>query len=124
MLDGKFDEAMSFFSFNPSQKTLLIVGGSQGARSINKSILAGLEKLKAAGVQLIWQTGKLFYEEAQRAVAEVGYGQARVFDFIARMDFAYAAANLVVSRAGASTVSELTLTGKPYTLANQERVAI
>lgn len=62
MLDGKFDEAMSFFSFNPSQKTLLIVGGSQGARSINKSILAGLEKLKAAGVQLIWQTGKLFYE--------------------------------------------------------------
>ncbi len=113
MLDGKFDEAMSFFSFNPSQKTLLIVGGSQGARSINKSILAGLEKLKAAGVQLIWQTGKLFYEEAQRAVAEVGYEQARVFDFIARMDFAYAAANLVVSRAGASTVSELTLTGKP-----------
>ena len=113
MLDGKFDEAMSFFNFNLSQKTLLIVGGSQGARSINKSILAGLEKLKNAGVQLIWQTGKLFYEEAQRAVAEAGYEQARVFDFIARMDFAYAAANLVVSRAGASTVSELTLTGKP-----------
>ncbi|MBS1764137.1 MAG: undecaprenyldiphospho-muramoylpentapeptide beta-N-acetylglucosaminyltransferase [Bacteroidetes bacterium] len=112
-IEGKRQEAFSFFRLNPDKKTLLVVGGSQGARSINRSILAGLKEIEQAGVQLVWQTGKLFYEEAQNAVTSAGMDNVRVFDFISQMDFAYAIADLIVSRAGASTVSEITLIGKP-----------
>ncbi len=112
-IEGKRGDALSFFNLDPSKKTILVVGGSQGARSINNSIKAGLEKIKEANVQVVWQTGKFFYEEAIRSVEEMKATGVRVFDFISNMDLAYAAADLVVSRAGASTVSEITLVGKP-----------
>ena len=112
-IEGKRQEAFSFFRLNPDKKTILVVGGSQGARSINRSILAGLSEIRQADVQVVWQTGKLFYDEAQNAVSSAGMENVRVFDFISQMDFAYAAADLIVSRAGASTVSEILLVGKP-----------
>lgn len=112
-IEGKRQEAFSFFRLNPEKKTILVVGGSQGARSINRSILAGLNEIRHADVQVVWQTGKLFYDEAQNAVSSAGMENVRVFDFISQMDFAYAAADLIVSRAGASTVSEILLVGKP-----------
>lgn len=112
-IEGKRQEAFSFFRLNPEKKTILVVGGSQGARSINRSILAGLSEIRQADVQVVWQTGKLFYDEAQNAVSSAGMENVRVFDFISQMDFAYAAADLIVSRAGASTVSEILLVGKP-----------
>lgn len=112
-IEGKRQEAFSFFRLNLEKKTILVVGGSQGARSINRSILAGLNEIRHADVQVVWQTGKLFYDEAQNAVSSARMENVRVFDFISQMDFAYAAADLIVSRAGASTVSEILLVGKP-----------
>jgi len=110
---GKRDEAISFFNLDSSKPVLLVVGGSQGARTINHAIRNGLELLRDNGVQLIWQCGKHFLPEALDSIKSTGYTNARAFDFISRMDYAYASANLVVSRAGASTVSELCVVGKP-----------
>jgi UDP-N-acetylglucosamine--N-acetylmuramyl-(pentapeptide) pyrophosphoryl-undecaprenol N-acetylglucosamine transferase len=112
-IEGKREEAFSFFNLSATKKTLLVTGGSQGARSINKSILAGLSQFIQNDIQVIWQTGKWFFEEAQSALKPEHATHIRVFDFIARMDLAYAAADLVLSRAGASTVSEIALVGKP-----------
>lgn len=112
-LGFKKKEAAAVFGLDESIKTILVVGGSQGARSINKSIQAGIRKIGDAGVQLIWQTGRPFLGEATTAVQAVNAGRLKAFDFINRMDLAYAMADLVISRAGASTVSELCIVGKP-----------
>ncbi len=114
--DGKKYEAINYFGLDDNIKTILVVGGSQGARSINLSIKSGLEKIKNSGCQLIWQTGKLFYEEAHNIVENLNCSRIKVFDFINRMDLAYSIADLVVTRAGASTVSELCIVGKPSIL--------
>jgi len=106
-------EAAGFFGLDENKKTMLVVGGSQGARSINHSMLAGIKKISDAGVQVIWQTGKQFIKEAAEATAAINANELKAFDFISRMDLAYAMADLVVSRAGASTVSELCIAGKP-----------
>ena len=110
---GKRAEALSFFGLENGKRVILVVGGSQGALSINKAILDGLSSLRDSGVQLIWQCGTKFLPAALEAINSVGYPNARAFDFIKRMDYAYAASDLVVSRAGASTVSELCVVGKP-----------
>ncbi|MFM7177136.1 MAG: undecaprenyldiphospho-muramoylpentapeptide beta-N-acetylglucosaminyltransferase [Bacteroidota bacterium] len=110
---GKKDEALSFFGLEKDKPVILVVGGSQGALAINKAILQGLSALRDSGVQLIWQTGVRFLPEALEAINTTGYSGARAFDFIKRMDYAYAASDLVISRAGASTVSELCVVGKP-----------
>ncbi|MFM7079172.1 MAG: undecaprenyldiphospho-muramoylpentapeptide beta-N-acetylglucosaminyltransferase [Bacteroidota bacterium] len=110
---GKRDESFSFFGLDSTKPVLLVVGGSQGARSINHAIRNGLDVLRDSEIQLVWQCGKSFLPEALESIKSAGYTNARVFDFISRMDYAYAAANLVVSRAGASTVSELCVVGKP-----------
>jgi UDP-N-acetylglucosamine--N-acetylmuramyl-(pentapeptide) pyrophosphoryl-undecaprenol N-acetylglucosamine transferase len=110
---SKKDEAIKFFNLNKNVKTILVVGGSQGARSINRSIAAGLKKISAQHVQLIWQTGQLFFAEAEKVIAENEDANLKAFDFISKMDLAYAVADLVIARAGASTVSELCIVGKP-----------
>lgn len=115
-IEGKRYEAINYFGLEDNVKTILVVGGSQGARSINLSIKAGLEKIKESGCQLIWQTGKLFYGEAQPLVEKLNCSRIKVFDFINRMDLAYAIADLVITRAGASTVSELCIVAKPSIL--------
>lgn len=104
-------EGLKFFSLDESKKTVLVIGGSLGAKSINESIDAGLEKFTEAGIQLIWQTGKLYAEKAkERSDGKTGIWTS---DFIAQMEFAYAAADVVVARAGAMTVAELCVAGKP-----------
>ena len=115
-INGKKSEAAKFFNLDENKTTLLIVGGSQGARSINQSVLKGLSKLSEAGIQLIWQTGKLFFLQANEAIEKLNNPGIRAFDFISRMDLAYAMSNVVLARGGASTVSELCLVGKPVIL--------
>lgn len=112
-IKGKREEALAFFGLESSKRVILVVGGSQGALAINKAILQGLASLRDSGVQLVWQCGTRFLPEALEAINSAGYSNARAFDFIKRMDYAYAASDLVVSRAGASTVSELCVVGKP-----------
>jgi len=115
-IEGKKYEAINYFGLEDNLKTILVVGGSQGARSINLSMKAGLEKIKESGCQLIWQTGKLFYQEAGALAESLNYNKIKVYDFINRMDLAYAISDLVVTRAGASTVSELCIVAKPSIL--------
>jgi UDP-N-acetylglucosamine--N-acetylmuramyl-(pentapeptide) pyrophosphoryl-undecaprenol N-acetylglucosamine transferase len=105
------EAALASFGLRTEQLTVLVVGGSLGARSVNLAIQAGLDKLQAAGLQLIWQTGKPFAAEARNAVA----GRTGIWqnDFIAHMDHAYAAADIVISRSGAMSVTELCMAGKP-----------
>jgi UDP-N-acetylglucosamine--N-acetylmuramyl-(pentapeptide) pyrophosphoryl-undecaprenol N-acetylglucosamine transferase len=119
----KAQEAYDFFHFSPAKKTLLIIGGSLGARTINQSVIAGLSKLKEAGIQVLWQTGKLYYEGALKAYEPFKTDDIVVTDFVKRMDYAYSIADLVVSRAGASSISELCLLGKPSILVPSPNVA-
>ncbi|MBR4712471.1 MAG: undecaprenyldiphospho-muramoylpentapeptide beta-N-acetylglucosaminyltransferase [Paludibacteraceae bacterium] len=119
----KSQEAYDFFHFSPAKKTLLIIGGSLGARTINQSVIAGLSKLKEAGIQVLWQTGKLYYENAVKAYEPFKTDDIVVTDFVKRMDYAYSIADLVVSRAGASSISELCLLGKPSILVPSPNVA-
>lgn len=115
-------DAYEFFGFTPGKKTLLIVGGSLGARSLNEFILAGYERLADSGYQVIWQTGGYYYEEMKsRIVEEVD--TILLKDFVREMQYAYAVADVVVSRAGALSIAELMLTGKPSILVPSPNVA-
>lgn len=105
------DQAIGFFSLDHSRKTLLIVGGSLGARSINEAIDEKLDELLAVGLQVIWQTGKPYAERAKKRTE--GKKGVWVKEFIMQMEYAYAAADIVVSRAGAIAISELCVVGKP-----------
>lgn len=119
----KAEEAYRHFGFSPELPTLLVVGGSLGARTINQSMMGGLEKLQAANIQVLWQTGKYYFEDVKKRVAESPCERIVVTDFVKRMDYAYAIADLVVSRAGASSISELCLLGKPSILVPSPNVA-
>lgn len=116
------DEAFRYFELDSSKPTLLVIGGSLGARTLNESIISGLEKLKNEGVQLIWQCGGFYHEEMKRRAKGKG-GKVILKDFIFQMDFAYACANVVISRAGALSIAELMLTGKPSILVPSPNVA-
>jgi UDP-N-acetylglucosamine--N-acetylmuramyl-(pentapeptide) pyrophosphoryl-undecaprenol N-acetylglucosamine transferase len=122
-LDGKREEAIAHFGLNPSLKTILIIGGSLGARTLNNSIAEGLKKLTGANVQLIWQTGKIYIDEMQKLANANGDANIKPMAFIDRMDLAYAAADVVISRAGALSVSELCLVKKPCVLVPSPNVS-
>mgnify|MGYP003590247131 FL=1 len=122
-VDPKSGDAYAFFGLNPNLKTLLIVGGSLGARTINQSIIAGMQSLIESGIQVIWQTGKFYIDEARKAAAPFMCERLVVTDFVSRMDYAYAIADLVISRAGASSISELCLLAKPVILVPSPNVA-
>lgn len=113
------------FKMADDRKTVLVIGGSLGARTINESIAEGLEKLKKANIQLIWQTGKTFYPQARELTLQQGngWGEPKAYDFISTMDLAYAAADVVISRAGALSVSELCCLGKAAILVPSPNVA-
>ena len=118
------DEALNRFSLAPGLKTVLIVGGSLGARTINNGIFGGLDQLLEAGVQIIWQTGRTYYVTIRQQLEGKDVKKLLwVSDFISRMDYAYAAADLVVSRAGAGSISELCILGKPAILIPSPNVA-
>lgn len=121
-LTASKEEACSYFEINSSKKTILAIGGSLGARTINISLDKGLKNISDAGYQLIWQTGKLYYEEAERRTQECGE-LIKAYKFISRMDYAYAAADVIISRAGALSISELALVKKPVILIPSPNVA-
>lgn len=104
-------EALKFFSLDPAKRTVLVVGGSLGAKTINEAIDKGLDQLLGQGLQLIWQTGKPYADQAKQRAA--GKKEVWANDFIIQMENAYAAADIVVARAGAMTVAELCVVKKP-----------
>ena len=113
-LSGSRDEAASFFHLDPAKPVALLVGGSQGALGINKGISAQIEAFKGNNLQLIWQTGKFYFDQAQREVKSMGLEeQVKPTVFIDRMDLAYGLADVVISRAGAMSISELALVKRP-----------
>ncbi len=121
--NGKRMEAAAFFGLDPAKPTLLAIGGSLGAFTINESIESGIQQLVDAGYQLIWQTGKTFGERAKAAVEKFKDSGVVTFPFIDRMDMAYAMSDVVVSRAGAISVSELCLAAKPVIFIPSPNVA-
>ncbi|MEN9918379.1 MAG: undecaprenyldiphospho-muramoylpentapeptide beta-N-acetylglucosaminyltransferase [Bacteroidota bacterium] len=111
------EEACQFFNLDPSKKTILIIGGSLGALTVNRSILSNLSLLKNSNVQLLWQCGKRYHSDLVVHFSEKGEKESvHLYDFISHMEFAYAAADLVISRAGASSISELCVLAKPVIL--------
>ena len=112
-------EGLSYFHLDSQRKTLLVLGGSLGARRINQLIEQQLPLFEQLGVQVLWQCGKLYYEEYKKYNSE----QIRILAFIDRMELAYAAADVIVSRAGASSVSELCVVGKPVIFIPSPNVA-
>ena len=118
------EEAIATFGLDPNKRTILILGGSLGARTINQCLMENLDKVKSSGIQFIWQTGKIYIEEAKAAVAKAGeLPMLHVTDFISDMATAYCAADLVISRAGAGSISEFCLLQKPVILVPSPNVA-
>ena len=104
-------EAATFFGLDANKKTVLIVGGSLGARTLNQTMIKALPDVANSDVQFVWQTGKFYFEQAKTAAQSVA--NVKVCDFIYRMDYAFALADVVISRAGAGTISELCVVAKP-----------
>jgi UDP-N-acetylglucosamine--N-acetylmuramyl-(pentapeptide) pyrophosphoryl-undecaprenol N-acetylglucosamine transferase len=117
------EDAIKELGFNPSKKVILLVGGSLGARTINESVLQHLDIVKASDVQFVWQTGKFYSEEIAKRLQGEDIPNLKVTDFITDMGTAYKAADLVISRAGASSISEFCLIGKPVILVPSPNVA-
>jgi UDP-N-acetylglucosamine--N-acetylmuramyl-(pentapeptide) pyrophosphoryl-undecaprenol N-acetylglucosamine transferase len=120
---GKREQALGEFKLSPDKQTLLVVGGSLGARTLNDSMLNDLDKLVEANVQLVWQTGKNYYEGIDRLLAADHDSSIHYMAFLNRMDLAYAAADVIISRAGAGTIAELCVVGKPVILVPSPNVA-
>ena len=118
------EEAITTFGLDPNKQTILILGGSLGARTINQCLMENLDKVKSSGIQFIWQTGKIYIEEAKAAVSKAGeLPMLHVTDFISDMATAYCAADLVISRAGAGSISDFCLLQKPVILVPSPNVA-
>jgi UDP-N-acetylglucosamine--N-acetylmuramyl-(pentapeptide) pyrophosphoryl-undecaprenol N-acetylglucosamine transferase len=122
-LEGKRERGLEYFGLSGDKKIILVIGGSLGARTINESILKCLDEFEKNSIQLVWQTGKGYYETAKAAVLKYDEKGIKAFDFIQKMDYAYAVADVVISRAGASSVSELCLVKKPVILIPSPNVA-
>ena len=118
------EDAIKTFGLDPKKKTILIVGGSLGARTLNNCVMHSMEKIKSSDVQFIWQTGKYYINEAKECYKTEGNPEMiHTTDFISNMNAAYTAADLVVSRAGAGSISEFCLLGKPVVLVPSPNVA-
>jgi len=121
--DSKKNEAFDFFGFAMNKKTIFMVGGSLGARTLNEAMLASLEKFEAAGIQVIWQTGGFYFEEMKARLPEKSPSGLKMVDFLKEMDMGYAVADVVISRAGALSIAELEHTGKATILIPSPNVA-
>lgn len=121
-IEGKRDDAFAYYGLDPAKKTILIIGGSLGARTLNESVLSHLEEIAEAPVQLLWQCGKLYFDQIDRDLDRLPVN-VKMVQFIERMDLAYAMADVVISRAGAISVSELCLVSKPVILVPSPNVA-
>jgi UDP-N-acetylglucosamine--N-acetylmuramyl-(pentapeptide) pyrophosphoryl-undecaprenol N-acetylglucosamine transferase len=122
--DGDRSKARAVFGLNPPDRVLLVVGGSLGARTINRAVGAGLHKLlQLSGISLIWQCGRIYHDEAREVVEKHPGARIVLKDFIDRMDLAYQAADVVIARAGAITISELCQAARPAILVPSPNVA-
>ena len=119
-VDHKREKGQEYFKLDLTRKTVLVLGGSLGARKINQLVESQLEKFEKHGMQLIWQTGSLYFDEYKKYE---GRENLRVLEFLNRMDLAYSAADVIISRAGAGTVSELCIVGKPVVFIPSPNVA-
>ena len=117
------EDARKRFGLNPTKKTILLVGGSLGARTINRAVLEHLELIEVSDVQFIWQTGKYYHQSILDEMKGKELPNLKIMDFISDMGAAYKAADLVISRAGASSISEFQLIGKPVILVPSPNVA-
>lgn len=117
------EDAVRSLGFDPAKKTILLVGGSLGARTINESVLQHLDLVEQTDVQILWQTGKYYYADIQERLKGKELPNLKATDFISDMGTAYRAADLVISRAGASSISEFCLIGKPVILVPSPNVA-
>ena len=122
-LSGLKPEALSYFNLKGERPVILVLGGSLGAGSINNSLSDAISKLGNSKCVWLWQTGKYYFENIRDLVSQSGFENIKVHGFIKRMDYAYAAADIIVSRAGAGTISELCLAGKPVILVPSPNVA-
>ena len=116
-------EAQKVFNLNPELPTVLVIGGSLGAKTLNESMLHGVEEFNTHGVQLLWQCGKHYFEHLQDELIAKDKSNIHLHQFISRMDCAYAAADIIISRAGAISVSELSIVGKPVILVPSPNVS-
>ena len=122
-IEGKRGEALAAFKLSPAKKTILVIGGSLGARTLNNSLLNGIDKIIAADIQLLWQTGKSYYKGINKKLSDDYHSNIGVMEFLTRMDLAYAAADVIISRAGAGTIAELCVIKKPVILVPSPNVA-
>ncbi len=119
-IDQKRKEALNYFKLDPDKKTIVILGGSLGARAINQALEKNIQTILKNDVQVIWQSGKLYYDEYKK-FSEINGVQ--VWEFIQKMDLLYAAADILISRAGAGSISELCIVGKPVIFIPSPNVA-
>lgn len=122
-LEGKKEIAFAHFGLESGKKTLLVLGGSLGARTINQAVLKDMKALDEDGYQVLWQSGKFYFKEMLEKTENSGLKHIHLREFIREMDLAYAAADVIVSRAGALSVSELSLVGKPVIFIPSPNVA-
>ncbi len=122
-IEGKRDEAFDFYKLDPNKKTILIIGGSLGARTLNQAMMNHFKLLQENNIQVLWQCGKFYFESLQQQLEKENVEGIHLTEFIARMDLAYALADVIVSRAGAISVSELCLIEKPVILVPSPNVA-
>jgi UDP-N-acetylglucosamine--N-acetylmuramyl-(pentapeptide) pyrophosphoryl-undecaprenol N-acetylglucosamine transferase len=122
-LAGKRELGLQKFGLDAARKTILVLGGSLGARTLNQAMVKHMADLEKAGYQVLWQSGKFYFKEMEAALEKAGLTQIHLREFIREMDLAYAAADLIVSRAGALSVSELCLVGKPVIFVPSPNVA-
>ena len=122
-IQHKRAEAMAFFGLSTEKKTILLTGGSLGARTLNETMREGLGRLVAADVQVIWQCGSYYYDSLREAMGTRYDGIVKLTAFLQRMDFAYAAADIIIARAGAGTIAELCVVAKPTILVPSPNVA-
>lgn len=122
-IQHKRAEAMQSLGLSPQRKTILLTGGSLGARTLNESMRESMDRLVAANVQVIWQCGAYYYDSLRRSIAGKYNDYIKLTPFLQRMDFAYAAADVIIARAGAGTIAELCVVGKPTVLVPSPNVA-
>jgi len=117
------NDALDFYQLDPNRPTVLVIGGSLGARTINQSLLKHLGLFAENRIQLIWQTGKFYFDDIKGALADINQSDIRLCEFIEQMSLAYAVADVVISRAGALSIAELCLAQKPSILVPSPNVA-
>jgi UDP-N-acetylglucosamine--N-acetylmuramyl-(pentapeptide) pyrophosphoryl-undecaprenol N-acetylglucosamine transferase len=121
--EEKRKKAYTFFGLDPDMKTILVLGGSLGAKTLNNCMIQALPALRDGGVQFLWQSGKMYFHDSLKELEKYSQHPIKLVEFISRMDLAYSVADLVISRAGAGSISEFCAVGKPVILIPSPNVA-